>query len=143
MLASATTTLLRCLVAAALVLTLVSICSAPLAFAGVSFNTIDPVAIVTDNGSQIIVTGPITCTKRQRAFLRVRVTQRATGAVATGRTRLLCTGEAQHWAVQAAIHGDAPFQEGQATAVAFGRTFLREDSTDAHQWLVDIALRRE
>ena len=132
-----------CLVAAAMVLTLVGVCSAPLAFAGIALNTIDPTAIVTDDGCHIIVTGPIACTERERVPLQVRVTQRATGAVAVGRTRIICTGATQHWEVHAAIHGRATFQEGPATAVAFARTILRGDTTDAHQWLVDITLVRE
>jgi hypothetical protein len=47
-------------------------------------NTIDPVAIVADNGRHLIVTGPIECTHGERVELRVTVTQRETGAVAEG-----------------------------------------------------------
>jgi hypothetical protein len=53
------------LVSAVIVLTLVDLCIPPLVYAGVSLNTIDPVAVVTDNGWHIIVTGPLTCTERQ------------------------------------------------------------------------------
>jgi hypothetical protein len=130
-------------VLAALVLTLGGVCIAPLAFAGIALNTIDPLAIFTDDGCHLIVTGPIACTENERAFLHVTVTQRATGAVAEGRTRLLCTGETQYWEVHASIHGKATFQEGPATAVAVGRTILRGEATDAHQWLVDVTLVRE
>ena len=133
----------RCLVLAALVLTLGGVCIAPLAFAGIALNTIDPRAIVTDDGCHLIVTGPIACTENERAFLHVTVTQRVTGAVAKGRTRLLCTGETQHWEIHASIHGKATFQEGPATAVAIGHTILRGETTDAHQWLVDVTLVRE
>ena len=122
MLAHPTTKPMHCLVSAAMVLTLVGVCIAPLAFAGLTANTIDPVAIVTDNGRHLIVTGPIVCTERERADLRVTVTQRATGAVAEGRTRITCTGNTQHWEVHASIQGNATFQEGPATAVAFGRS---------------------
>jgi len=41
-----TTQPIRCLVLAAMVLTLGGVCIAPLAFAGVSLNTIDPLAIL-------------------------------------------------------------------------------------------------
>ncbi len=41
---------LKCLVSAAIVLTLAGVFVAPMAFAKISVNTIDPVAIVTDNG---------------------------------------------------------------------------------------------
>ena len=130
-------------VSVTMVLTLVGVYITQLAFAGVSLNTIDPVAIVTDNGWHIIVTGPIACTESERAYLRVTVTQRTTGAVARGRTRITCTGDTQHWEVHASIQGKETFQEGPATAVAFGHTTLRGETIDAHQWLVDITLVRE
>lgn len=63
-------------------LTLVGVCSTSPTFAGVVLNTIDPVALVTGNGRRILVTGPIACTRGERAALRVMVTQRPTGAVA-------------------------------------------------------------
>src|SRR4029453_12482040 len=126
-----------------MVLTLVGLYITPLAFAGVSLNTIAPIAIVTDNGWHIIVTGPIACMESERAHQRVTVTQRATGAVAYGRTCITCTGDTQHWEVQASIQGQETFQEWPATAVALGRTTWRGESTDAHQWLVDITLVRE
>src|SRR5919108_4521851 len=130
----------NCLMSAAMVLTLVGVCIAPMAFAGMPFNTIDPVAIVTDNGRHILVTGPIVCTASERASLRVTVTQRTTGAVAEGRTLITCTGDPQHWEVHASTQGNETFQAGSATAVALGHTTTRGDTTDAHQWLVDITL---
>jgi hypothetical protein len=134
---------MRSLVPAAMVLTLAGVCLAPLAFAGVALNTIEPLAVVTDNGRHIILTGPIACTTSEKAFLQVTVTQRATGAVAKGRTRIICTGYTQHWEVHASIDGNATFQEGAATAVAVGLTSLHRQPTDAHQWLVDITLIEE
>jgi len=131
------------LLSAAMVLTLVGVRIAPTAFAGVSFNTIDLIAIVTDNGRHIIVTGPIACTGSEKAYLRVTVTQRATGAVAQGRTRLTYTGDTQQWEVHASTQSKETFEEGPATAVALGRTTTRGEITDAHQWLVDITLEGE
>ena len=130
----------QCFVSAAIVLTLVGVCIAPMAFAGAAMNTIDPVAIVTDNGRHIIVTGPIECTEGQRADIRVTVTQRATGAVAEGHTRITCTGDTQQWEVHASTRDNETFEEGPATAVALGRTSDRGDTDDAHQWLVNITL---
>jgi hypothetical protein len=46
-------------------------------FAGVALNTIDPVAHQTENGRQIVVTGPIACTAGEGVTLRVTVTQRS------------------------------------------------------------------
>ena len=123
-------------------LTLVAVFIARTAFARIVANTIDPVASVTDKGRHLIVTGPISCTRGERAYLRVTVTQRSTGAVAEGRTFVTCIGEGepQQWKVHASTQGDETFEEGPATAVALGRTTSRGDSTDAHQWLVEITL---
>ncbi len=143
MLAHPTKKRMICLVSAAMVLTLVGVCIVPTAFARIVANTIDPVAIVTDNGRHLIVTGPIACTEGERAYLRATVTQRATGAVAEGQTLLTCTGDTQHWEIHAATQSQETFEEGPATAVAVARTSDRGDITDAHQWLVAITLVRE
>ena len=76
-------------------MTLVGVFIVPTVFVRILTNTIDPLAIVTDNGRQITVTGPIACTESERAYLRVTVTQRPTGAVAEGRTLITCTGDTQ------------------------------------------------
>ncbi len=113
---------MKCLVSAAMVLTLAGVFVAPTAFARVVGNTIDPVAIVTDNGHHIIATGPIACTEGERAYLRVTVSQRATGAVAEGRSLITCTGNTQQWEVHASTQGNETFEQGPATAVAIART---------------------
>jgi hypothetical protein len=110
------------------------------AFARITANTIDPVAVVADNGRDVIVTGPLACTAGERAYLRVTVTQRSTGAVAEGRTLFTCIGSNQQWEVHASTQGQETFEEGPATATAVARTTEHEETTDAHQWLVDIAL---
>ena len=130
-------------VSAAIVLTLAGLFVAPLAFARVALNTIDPVAVVADHGRHIVVTGPLTCTRGEKAFLEVTVTQRPTGAVAEGSTRITCTGNSQQWQVHASTRGRETFAEGLATAVAIARTADHGDITDAHQWLVTITLDRE
>ncbi len=131
------------LVSAAIALTLVGVCFVPLAFAKLVRNTIDAVAIVTENGRHIRVTGPILCSEGEPAYLRVTVTQRSTGAVAEGSTLIACTAAIQQWAVHASTQGRAAFQEGPAVAVALARTTDRGDTDDAHQWLVNIVLVRE
>ncbi|MSP37720.1 MAG: hypothetical protein EXR70_04440 [Deltaproteobacteria bacterium] len=113
---------------------------APLAFAKVSMNTIDGVAIVADHGRHIIATGPIRCNQRERTYLRVTVTQRQTGAMAEGSTVFTCTVDTQQWQVHAATQGKATFDDGPATAVAIARTADHGKITDAHQWLVNITL---
>jgi hypothetical protein len=134
---------LQCLVSAVTVLSLVGVCITPLTFAAITSTTINPLAIVTDNGRHLIVSEPMVCTESETVELRVQVTQRATGAVAEGRTPLTCTGAPQHWDVDAAMQGDETFREGSATAVAVGRTTTRGAPTDAHQWVVNITLAGE
>jgi hypothetical protein len=131
------------LVAVAVVMAIGSLFLARTAFARVVSNTIDPLAIVTANGRHLVVTGPIACTTNERAYLEVTVTQRATGAVADGRTRITCTGDIGRWEVHASTHGNELFQAGPATAVALARTADRGDVTDAQQWLVRITLIAE
>jgi hypothetical protein len=120
----------------------VGLLATPLALARVVRNTIDPVAVVSDNGRQLRVTGPIECTLGERVYVRVTVTQRATGAASEGITRLQCEGEGvtQQWQVDAATQGRERFQPGPAIAVASARTAKRGASTDAHQWLVAVTL---
>ena len=129
-----------CLVPAAIGMTVVGVFVAHTAFARITANTIDLVAIVTDNGRHIIVTGPISCTEGERAYLRVTVTQRSTGAVAEGRTLITCTENTQQWEAHASIQGEETFEEGPATAVAVAHTTGGGETTDAHQWLVNITL---
>jgi hypothetical protein len=140
MLAQSTKRRVKRLASAAIVLSLIGAFAAPRAFARITANTIDPVATVTDHGRLLIVTGPIGCAENEKAYLRVTVTQRATEAVAEGRTLLTCTGGTQQWEVHASVQGDETFEEGPATAVALARTADGGNTTDAHQWLVDIAL---
>ncbi len=140
MFAQPTNKYMKWLVSAAMVLTLAGVFVASKAFAGIQANTIDPVASMTDNGRHLVATGPLACTQGERADLHVTVTQRATGAVAEGRTRITCTGNTQQWEVHASTQGKETFQEGSATAVAIARTSARGDITDAHQWLVNITL---
>ena len=134
---------IRYLVAAAVALLLAAVFVGPVAFAKVVRNTIDPVAIVTDNGRHVIVTGPIECIEGQKGYLHVTVTQRTTGAVAEGRTMITCTGLTQQWEIHAAPQGKESFTEGDATAVGLARTTDRGDADDAHQWLVNVTLVRE
>jgi hypothetical protein len=107
-------------------------------------NTIDPVAVATDDGRHLIVAGPVVCQPAgERLHTRVTVTQRTTGGIAEGGTLDRCTGEDQEWEVHAPVRGERSFEEGPATAVAVARTIDRGEITDAHQWLVNITLVEE
>ncbi len=143
MIAQRTKEQLQGVVLAAVIVTLVGVLMAPLALAKITRNTIDPVATVTQNGRQVIVTGPISCTERQRAELRVSVTQRSTGAVAEGTAHITCARDTLQWEVRASTRGNATFEAGPATAVALAASSDGGDTDDAHQWLVEITLRAE
>jgi hypothetical protein len=108
--------------------------------AGIALNTIDPVAHLTERGRELMVTGPIVCTAGERTTLHVTVTQRTTGAVGQGDTRLTCTGALQQWEVRVSHHKRAAFAYGAATAVALARTRVQGAPTDAHQWLVELTV---
>lgn len=127
-------------VSTAIVLILATALGVATAFAKITLNTIDPTATVTDNGRQIILTGPIQCDGGQQADLRVTVTQRSTGAVAEGRVLITCTGDTRQWEVRALTQGKETFAEGPAIAVASARTSDHGRTDDAHQWLVGITL---
>lgn len=133
----------RTLAAAVLFLTMGGVLSAQTAFARITANTMNPVALVTDGGRHVLVTGPVACTAGERLHLRVTVTQRSTGAVAEGRTLATCTGDTQLWEVHASALGPASFEAGPATATALGRTVDHGTSTDANQWLVGLTLEAE
>jgi hypothetical protein len=128
------------LVSAALFVTLAGVFVARTAFARVILNTIDPVALVSDNGRHLVVTGPIAITAGEKAILRVTVTQRSTGAMAEGDTILNGTGTTNQWQVFARTMGKAVFTTGPATAVGLAVTTTHGHTTDAHQWLVNVTL---
>jgi len=117
-----------------------NVITAPPIFAGVSLNTIDAVAHQTENGRQVVVTGPIVCTAGEGVMLRVTVTQRSSGAVGQSHTRFTCTGALQQWEVWITRDKKAAFAYGVATAVAFARTTAQGTPTDAHQWLVEVTV---
>lgn len=130
----------RYLASAVFVMSLAGVFAVPRAFARITANTIDPTAGVTDHGRHVIVTGPLGCTAGERAYLRVTVTQRTTGAVAEGRTLVACTGGTSQWTVHASVQDEETFEEGPATAVALARTADGGTTTDAHQWLGEVML---
>jgi hypothetical protein len=113
------------------------------AVAKIMTNTIDPVAAVGDDSRHVVVTGPLTCTPGERAYLHVTVTQRETGAIAEGNTLVRCTGNTGQWEAHPTVRGAAVFQQGPATAVATARTRAHNQVTDSHQWLVEIMLVAE
>lgn len=113
------------------------------AFARLVMNTIDLVGIVADKGRQVTVTGPIAVTAGERTELRVTVTQRSTGAVAEGVIFFTGSGQTNQWDVTVQAEGRTAFRAGPATVVGLARTSINGQSTDAHQWLVNVTLLPE
>jgi hypothetical protein len=132
----------RWLVPAALALTLAGVFIARTAFAKVVVNTIDPVAVVSEHGRHLALTGPLQVLPvGERVVMRVTVSQRTTGALAEGETTFKATGDLQQWAVRAQTVGRQGFEPGPARATALALTIARGGVvTDSHQWLVDITL---
>ena len=131
------------LVSAITFLTVLGLVLAPAAQARVVLNTIDATAKLSENGRRLVVTGPIQTDVVEKIYLRVTVTQRATGAVAEGIAILRGTGELQTWEVRAKTRGKASFEPGPATAVAIAITSDKGQTSDSHQWLVNITLEKE
>ena len=127
----------------ALIAALAAVFIAGTAVARIVNNTIDPVAVMTGDGRQVIVTGPIECTAGERTFIRITLTQRSTAAFAEGRGVLTCTGSTQQWEVDAPLQGKEVLVDGPAIAVAVARSTDHGQTTDAHQWLVDVTLVTE
>ena len=129
--------LTRPIIAAGLLFGVVAV---PLTWARVMGNTIDPVAVGTEGGRHVVVTGPITCTSGERAYLSVTLTQRTTGATAEGTTLVTCTEVNEPWTVDAVVKGKQGFEPGTAVAVAVATTVQRGTTSDAHQWLVNVTI---
>jgi len=131
------------LVSTIVLVILASVFVARTAFAKLAANTINPIGIVADNGRKVMVTGPIAVTSDERTELRVTVTQRSTGAVAEGLIFFSGTGQTNQWELTAVANGSAGFTAGPATVVALARSSVQGQSTDAHQWLVNVTLLHE
>ena len=61
-------------VSGAVAVTVVSVVLTRTAFARITVNTVDTLAVVADNGRHLVLTGPIACTPDDRAYLEVTVT---------------------------------------------------------------------
>jgi hypothetical protein len=73
----------------------------------------------------------------------VTVTQRSTGAVAEGVIFFTGSGQTNQWEITTVAEGRATFQAGPATVVGLARSSSKGQTTDAHQWLVNVTLLNE
>ena len=106
------------------------------------FNTINPVSIVSSDGREVVVSGPIQCEEGDYLQLRVTVTQRTTAAVAETVWNGVCAGRVQKWEVTALAKGESRFEEGPAQACALATSTRSGKQSDADQWCVDVILAK-
>jgi pimeloyl-ACP methyl ester carboxylesterase len=104
------------------------------ASAFISGNTIDEQATAREDGRLVRVTGPIRCTRGDRISIRVAVRQPATAARARGGWRGRCTGEVQHWQVEARARRGIRFESGRGRVCAVAKTRSGPRVTDRRRW---------
>lgn len=127
----------------AMIITLViSLLVAGPVVARLSSNTIDPIAILSSNNRQVLVTGPIDCTKGEKLSLEVVLTQRETNAIAKGTLETACTGDIQKWEINTRAEDGTTFKDGNATAWALATTRNHGKITDIDQWLRDVTIKK-
>jgi hypothetical protein len=97
-------------------------------------NTIDGHVTYEQDGAQVRSTGPIGCTRGERIAIRVSVSQAATGARARKSWKRRCTGEVQHWQVEARVGRKARFARGSAKVCAVAKTRTGRRITDTRKW---------
>ena len=88
-------------------------------------------------GGRVQIGGHAACFEGAVADLRVTITQRGTGAVAEGRTRITCTGDETSWEIQGETVGRRAFVAGPATACGLLEVTGVNDPPDAVQWCRD------
>src|SRR5262245_30779356 len=99
----------------AAVITLAAVLTAHGATARITPNPIDPVASVSKDGRQLIVTGPIRCDAGQRASIGVKIGRGSCRERAEGDALLVCTRDTQHWENDASTRRNETFQDGACT----------------------------
>jgi hypothetical protein len=127
----------RLLVAAVVALTLGG---ADAASAYLSANTIHGRATHTSDGAWVRATGPIGRTRGERVSIRVTVSQAATGAQARKTWKRRCTGEIQHWQVQARAHQRTRFATAAGRVCAAAETRAAGRLTDTRTWCERVSV---
>jgi hypothetical protein len=100
----------------------------------IATNTIDGLATHKRDGRLVRVTGPIGCTLGERVSITVAVSQPATAARARSRWRRRCTGEVQHWRVEARGRHGTRFENGRGRVCAVATTRAGSRVTDTRRW---------
>jgi pimeloyl-ACP methyl ester carboxylesterase len=115
-------------------LAVVLLFGAEAASAYLASNTIDELATYKKGGRLVRVTGPIACTRGERIAIRVAVSQPATAARARSRWKSRCTGEVQHWQVEARARRGTRFGNGRGRVCAHATTRAGRRATDTRKW---------
>lgn len=96
--------------------------------------------VLSSNARDILAVGGVGCTQGETFIIEARITQRATGAMSSGKTHGQCTGELQTWQAKTNASGPARFERGEALACGLIRTRLDDEFTDAWQWCDKVML---
>jgi hypothetical protein len=103
----------------------------------------EPPLVLNDDGRTVEVNGHGTCPEGGEMFrLMVIVTQDSSGARARGTTIEQCTGDLQHWSIDAKTLGPAwrTFDPGLAQACAMAQIFRPQGGTVTGAWCADVAV---
>ena len=89
----------------------------------------------------IRASGPLLCPEDAEADISVTISQ-SSGAIAQGRTRVVCpAGESKFTVRTLAVGGKPDFQElGTATACAVAQIYVGSQSVETLQWCRDVTL---
>jgi hypothetical protein len=100
---------------------------------------INPFARLVQQGRHVQVSGPMECDDNLVLDTHVTITQKASGALATGHTRTPCTADS--FQVRAQSHGAERFQVGRSVDVcAVGQFRDGETIVDTRQWCNEVLL---
>jgi len=100
----------------------------------------DRAALLTNGGTMVRVSGPITCRVGDTVRVRATVSQASTGAVAEGLWSKRCTGTVLHWHITAAVTDDAHFSAGGAEGVGLAIIRRHGMAGSAIQWIRPLTL---
>ncbi|MFP3939105.1 MAG: hypothetical protein ACOC7L_03520 [Acidobacteriota bacterium] len=108
-----------------------------------ALNTFQPVAHQGPDGRTVVVHAVLGCTEGELYQLRVRLNQRSTATLASGRAHGFCTGEREAFTVRLRVlpgHGRLEPGDVRAVGLVTTRDLDGREVTDAHQWQKDLQI---
>jgi hypothetical protein len=103
-------------------------------------NTIDPVAVLGDQGKDGDVTVLIACDAGEWVTVRLTVTQENTNSLAEGHSFAICIGDQQRLKVRVNAGYQTFLGEGEADACALAVTWDGGHVSDTRQWCKVVVL---